>query len=288
MLAIFKQSLFKSRGTILGWGITLAALGLFFVPFYDTIAENAEQFQKLIDIYPKEIMAFFAEGGMANFTTPEGFLSIEYFSFMPLVVGFLAILGASGLLAADEEHGVLDLVAAHPVSRSAIFFGKLAGLVTTMAVVLGLGYAALMIATNFSVMDLDAVETLYPFASMFALLFFFAGFALFLSMVLPSRQTAAMVSGITLVASFFLHGLAGLNDSLAKIEAFLPNTYYQSQNWTDGFKVDWFLGLLGVGAAFMLLAWWRFLRRDIRVAGEGGWRLPKLSALFTRRAASKA
>lgn len=288
MLAIFKQSLLKSRGAIIGWGITLAALGLFFVPFYDTIAENAEQFQKLIDIYPKEIMAFFAQGGMANFTTPEGFLSIEYFSFMPLVVGFFAILAGSGLLAADEEHGVLDLVVAHPVSRSAIFFGRLAALLATMAIVLGLGYAGVMIATNFSVMDLDAVQTLYPFASIFALLFFFAGFALFLSMVLPSRQAAAMLSGIALVASFFLHGLAGLNDSLAKLEPFLPNTYYQSQNWIEGFKFDWFFGLLGVGAAFMLLAWWRFLRRDIRVAGEGGWRLPKLSALFSRRAAGRA
>jgi protein-S-isoprenylcysteine O-methyltransferase Ste14 len=28
------------------------------------------------------------------------------------------------------------------------------------------------------------------------------------------------------------------------------------------------------GAALALLAWVLFLRRDIRVSGEGGWRLP--------------
>jgi len=37
---------------------------------------------------------------------------------------------------------------------------------------------------------------------------------------------------------------------------------------------QWFLGLLGVAALFTLVAWWRFQRRDIRVAGEGGWQFP--------------
>jgi len=286
MLAVFKQSLYKSRGAILGWGITLAVLGLLFVPFYDTIAKNAEQFEDLMKIYPKEIMAFFGEGGMGAFTTPEGFLSIEYFSYMPLVIGVFAILAGSGLLAADEERGVLDLVVAHPVSRTALFFGRLWALVICLAIILALGYAGVMIATTYSLMDLDAIETITPFASLFALLMFFAGFALLLSMVLPARQTAAMISGIVLVAGFFLHGLANLNDSLAKIVPFLPHSYYQSENWTQGMNVGWFLGLLGMGLVFMLLAWWRFLRRDIRVGGEGGWRLPKLSALFNRRATS--
>ncbi len=287
MLAVFKHSLLKSRGAILGWGITLAALGLLFVPFYDTIAKNAEQFEELFKVYPKEIMAFFSQGGLGNFTTPEGFLSIEYFSFMPLVIGIFAIMAGSGLLAADEERGALDLIVAHPVSRTALFFGRLWALVISMAVILALSYTGVMIATTYSLMDLDAVETITPFASLFALLIFFAGFSLLLSMVLPSRQSAAMVSGIVLVAGFFLHGLANLNDSLSKIEPFLPHSYYQSENWTQGLNVEWFLGLLATGLVFMLFAWWRFLRRDIRVGGEGGWRLPELSAVFTRRTASK-
>jgi hypothetical protein len=30
---------------------------------------------------------------------------------------------------------------------------------------------------------------------------------------------------------------------------------------------------------FAALAWWCFQRRDIRVGGEGGWQLPRLSPL---------
>jgi ABC-2 type transport system permease protein len=284
MFTVFKHTLARSKGAIIGWGLTLALLGMMFVPFYDTIAENAGQFQEMLELYPKEMLAFFTNSGRMDFTTPEGFLSVEYFSFMPLVVGVYAILAGSSMLAADEERGVLDLIAAQPVSRSGLFWGRFIAFVVSLLLIVSLGYAGMMIGTTFSTMELDPVTTLAPFASIFALLAFFAGLALLLSMLLPSRGNAAMVAGIALVGGFFLSGLANLNDTLKAIEPFLPLTYYQGEGWLEGFRWDWFGGLLGVGLAFTLLAWWAFMRRDLRVGGEGGWKLPFLR----RRAASKA
>ncbi|HLD94892.1 MAG TPA: ABC transporter permease subunit [Anaerolineales bacterium] len=283
MTTVFLHSLKKYRGAILGWGLTLAIVAMIFVPFYDSIAENAEQFQQMIELYPEELMAFFTGGGNFNFTTPEGFLAIEYFSFMPLVIGVFAIMAGSGLLAADEERGVLDLEAAQPVSRSTLFWGRLSSLVVSLFFILVLGYAGVMAGTTYSQMDLDAVDTITPFASLFAYLLFFAGLALLLSMLLPSRSSASMAAGIVLVASFLLAGLSQFNDTLASIEPFLANMYYQGTDWTEGFKLDWFLILAGLGFLFILLAWWAFLRRDIRVGGEGGWKLP----WFQRRATAK-
>ncbi len=282
MFTGFKHTFFRSRGAILGWGLTLALLAMLFVPFYDTIAQNAAQFEQLMDIYPQEIIAFFGAGDALDFTTPEGYLAVEYFSYMPLVLGVFAILTGSGMLAADEERGVLDLIAAQPVSRSGLFFGRLLSLLLSTVLIVILGYIGVMLGTTYSAMDLDAVATIYPFASLFALLAFFAGLSLLLSMLLPSRSTASMVAGVVLVASFFLTGLANMNDTLKSIAPFLPNSYYQSRDWLDGFRWDWFAGLLGVALLFIGLAWWSFQRRDIRVGGEGGWRLPRL-----RRAAVK-
>ncbi len=80
------------------------------------------------------------------------------------------------------------------------------------------------------------------------------------------------------MASFFLTGLGNLNDILEDVARFSPLNYYQGNTWVDGLNTDWFLGLVGFGFTFVLIAWWRFVRRDIRVGGEGGWklRLPKL------------
>jgi ABC-2 type transport system permease protein len=283
MLTVFKHALARSKGAILGWGLTLALLGMMFVPFYDSIAEDLETWEELMSVYPEEIMAFFGEG--AAFTTPEGFLSLEYFSFMPLVIGIYAVLAGSGLLAADEERGILDLIAAQPVSRSALFWGRLLGFLVSLSIALAFGYGGIMLATTYSIMELDAIQVITPFLSMFALLVFFAGLALLLSMVLPSRSSASMVAGIVLIGGFFANGLANLNDTLADIQPYLPLHYFQGDNWTEGFKADWFAGLVGVGLLFTLIAWWAFLRRDIRVGGEGGWKLPKL---FRRGKAAEA
>jgi ABC-2 type transport system permease protein len=60
--------------------------------------------------------------------------------------------------------------------------------------------------------------------------------------------------------------------------------YYQGGGAIDG--IDWgpLAGLLAASLLFALLAWWRFARRDIRVGGEGGWKLPSLRRLFRRGA----
>lgn len=285
MLTVLKHTLSRSKGAILGWGITLALLGMMFVPFYDSIAADLETWEQLMQAYPPEILAFFGE---ASFTTPEGYLSLEYFSYMPLVVGVFAVLAGSGMLVADEERGVLDLIAALPLSRTGLFWGRFLSLVFTLLFIVGLGYVGIMISTTYSVIELDPVELITPFASMFAVLFFFAGFSLLLSFVLPSRKSAAMAAGIVLVGGFFVNGLANLNEGLADINRYLPLSYYQSSNWTDGLEVGWFLGLLGFGLLFTVIGWLAFLRRDIRVAGEGGWKFPKLSRILRRKIEASA
>jgi len=276
MFAVFRHTLGKSRGAILGWGLTLAVLAMLFIPIYDSFADDIEAFEELLEIYPPELMAFFGEN--VSLSTLEGFISLEFFSFMPLVLGVYAVLAGSGLIAGDEESGVLDLVAAQPVSRSALFWGRLLSIWASVILILSLGWVGMMFATTFSIASLDGALLVNAFASLGALLFFFVGLALMLSMVLPSRRSASMMSGIVLVASFFITGLASMNETIDKIADFSPLTYYQGDSWVNGLESGWFLGLMGSGLVFMLLAWWRFVRRDIRVGGEGGWKLklPKM------------
>jgi ABC-type Na+ efflux pump permease subunit len=68
------------------------------------------------------MMAFFEN--MYRITTPVGFIDVYYFSYLHLIIGILAISAGAGLVAADEERGVLDLIMAHPISRTALFLGR--------------------------------------------------------------------------------------------------------------------------------------------------------------------
>ena len=113
-----------------------------------------------------------------------------------------------------------------------------------------------------------------PYLSLWALLLFFGGLALLLSMVLPSRRLAAMTAGMVLLVSYFLTTLARLDTSLETVARLSPLFYYQGGEAIRNFDGLWFGGLLAVAGLFTVLAWWRFEQRDIRVVGEGVWRWP--------------
>ena len=111
--------------------------------------------------------------------------------------------------------------------------------------------------------------------SLAAVLFFYGGLSLLLSLVLPARRTAAMAAGVILLASYFITTLARLDKGMEPVARFSPISYYQSGDAIEGLNGRWLAGLLAAALIMAALAWWCFERRDIRVAGEGGWRWPR-------------
>jgi ABC-2 type transport system permease protein len=281
MWAEFRHTLRRMRGQIIGWGIGVAVYGLLMVSLFDSI-RAIEGFEEMIASYPPELMGFF--GDMMGITTPRGYLDIYYFTYMNVVIGIFTVGACAGLLVGDEEKGILDLVLAHPVSRGALFWGRLLGFTLATVVILLIGWLSWVIPAQGTGMDLTWIEFLRPFGPLFALLLLFGTLALLLSLVLPSTRSAGMLTGGLLVANFLLVGLANTNDKLATVVEYTPFHYYQGGDAIDGLNWEWLAGLSVVTLLFALLAWWRFQRRDIRVGGEGGWQLPRLGRLIGRKA----
>ena len=120
-------------------------------------------------------------------------------------------------------------------------------------------------------MGLSALQMLYPFLPLFAMLELFGTLALALSLVLPSARMASMVSGVLLVGNYFLMGLSNLNDDLKEIVRYTPAHFYQGGWAVNGLKWTWLAGLMGAAILLALIAWLAFLKRDIRVGGEHSW-----------------
>ena len=271
MLVEFTYTMRRLRGQIIGWGIGLALYGLMMVSLFDSIA-GLEGFEELIASYPPEISAFF--GDLMAITTPVGYLDIYYFSYMTVIVGIFAVGASAGLLVGDEEKGILDLLMAHPIGRSALFWGRLLGLGTAMAVLLLVGWLSWVLPSGSAGMDLTWIEFLRPFLPLFVQLLLFGTLALLLSMLLPSARFAGMLAGGLLVANYLMVGLANINEDLKAVVEYTPLHFYQGGQAVNGLNWEWLAGLAAVTILLALLAWWRFRRRDIRVGGEGGWRFP--------------
>ena len=282
MFAEFKHTIRRLRGQAVGWSIGMVLYSLLIGSFYDTIA-TVEGFDELLKSYPPEMLAFF--GNMTEMTTPWGYLDVEYFTLINMIIGIFAIGACVNLIVGDEEKGLLDLVLAHPISRSRLYWGRLLAFFTLIAVIMLIAWLSLVIPSSAFGFDLTPIEFLRPFISLFAISMFFSTFALLLSFILPSTRFAGMFSGALMILNFLLIGLSGINPDLKPFMKFTPMHYYQGGYAIKGLEWGWFIGLLIGALLFALLAWIPFLKRDIRVSGEHSWQLPKIS--LTRRVEEK-
>jgi ABC-2 type transport system permease protein len=273
MKAVFRYTLSGFRWAMVGWGLGLGLLGGYLIPFYDTIFEQRVQWEELLRSYPRELLVFFGE--IQDIADPATYLHAQFFSWLPLFLGFFAILAGSALIAGLEEGVQLDLLLGQPVNRWAFFAARVLAFLVATGVILGLSYLGLIVARPLSRhLGLGPWEMLAPFLSLFALLWLFGSLSLWLSLAVPSRRIAVAVGGTLLVAGFFLTALARLDERLEPVARLSPFTYYQGGEAVRSLRVDWLMGLLIASLVFLLLAGWWFQRKDLRVSGEGTWTLP--------------
>ncbi|MES0361796.1 MAG: ABC transporter permease subunit [Anaerolineales bacterium] len=279
MFTEIKHTLRRMRGAIIGWGIGLFAYGLLMVSFYSSL-EMMEGFIENLENYPPEMLAFFPN--IMEIMTPQGYMDTYYFSYMTIILGIFAISACANLLVSDEEKGILDLLMAYPVSRSGFFWGRFAGFVIATASILLISWLGWLIPAGSSGLELSALEMLRPFLPLFVVLVLFGAMALLFSMLLPAARLATGLASGLLIVNFLLIGLANINPDLMPFFEFTPLYFYQGGAAIGG--LDWgnLLGLAGISTLMVMLAWWRFQRREIRVGGEGGWKLPRLAILGKR------
>lgn len=269
MKTILAYSIKRARFLILGWGLVLGSLGLFIVLFYDTFAEQQALQDQLMQAIPPDLMAFF--GNIDSLTSPEGYLSMQFFSYIPVILGILAAGQGAGVIASDEEKGFLDLYLAHPISRRSYFWGRFISMILILGATMLVIWLGFVLSLLWSEIPLTALELVQPFIVLWGLLAAFAAFATFASQMLLSQSIASMISASVLIASYIVTSLSNVVDSLKTAGKYSPMTYYQGADALNGIDWNWLGWFIAATLLFGILAWWRFERRDTRIGGEGGW-----------------
>jgi ABC-2 type transport system permease protein len=272
MQTILLRALARLQGAIFAWALGLALLGWPIVGTYDVVKNEQDKIVEVAKNFGGIIAGM--GGNLEDLADPAGYLSMRYFSHLPLILGIFAVLGGSGLVAADEENGTLDLVLAHPVSRMALFAGRWLAFAAALVVILAAAYLGVKVPMGGTLLRVGWGELVLPYLSLLGVLLFFGNLALFLSMVLPSRRLASMTAGMVLVASYFLTMLARIDKGLEPVARLSPLQYYQGGQAIHGLNGAWLAGLLAAAGLLAVLAGWRFERRDIRVGGERSWHWP--------------
>ncbi len=280
MFTVIRYTLRRAQGTIIGWGIGLTALGLMMGSLFDMVASSGD----LMMAYAEALPEFAELFNFSAMSSPIGWLDVEYFSFMPLIIGLFATGIGASMVVKNEEDGTLDLILAHPVSRTKLFWGRFIANTIVLEILLIISWASLLLTMTWSEnFTLPALDLILPFISLFNILMLFMTLSLLFSLIFPGRSMASMLTGMLVVAGFFITLLSGLVEDLEKVADFSPLTYLETSSAiNNGLNMTWFAIFTGIYLGLALLSWQLFLRRDIRVGGEGSWRLQDIKNLFVK------
>jgi ABC-2 type transport system permease protein len=258
--SVFAKTLWDHRRTWLGWGIGLLAVVLVYVGPFDQYRE-----QGILDVdldFP-----LYQALGFQDLASPEGYLDATVFGLLgPLLVIMAAVVAGARSIAGDEEAGTLDLLLAHPVSRTRVVVERFAALLVAMAW-LGLivwGATALTVRAADMGIPLDRVTAAAGALALLGLTF--GTLALALGAVTGRRALVLGVTAAVAVAAYLANTLA------LQFEALEPARYaspfyhaFGADPLRTGFDPVGIGTLAALALVILAVAIWGFNRRDVAV-----------------------
>lgn len=255
--------LWDGRRSLLGWTIAVVVLGAGYAAFWPTIDSPA--MRDALANYPEALLEAL---NYTDIATPDGYLSATVYG---LVVAILLVVYGVGAgartIAGDEEAGTLDLVLAHPVSRSRVALQRFGALVVAI-VVFNLALLLSLLAISGAV-RLDGI-TLGEYAAMHTHLVLFAALFGAVSYGVGAAFGSRAVAISAGAAVGFLGYLA--NGVLPQVNGLEWTRNLSPFHWLtgglplrNGLQTGNVLIMLGLIVLLVVLGTWLFERRDVAV-----------------------
>ena len=221
--SVFAKTIWEQRRALLGWTIGITAVGVFYAAFYP--AMNAPDIAEVMENMAPELMEAL---GFTAIATPAGYLGSTTFGLLtPILIIVLGTWLGVRAVAGDEDAGRLDVLLAHPISRTRVAVERFGSLIVTIVIVcLVLFLALVAISGPAELSEIGTANLLAASLHLAVLGTFFGGLALAVGAATGSRTIASAAVGVIAVVSYFANTLAAQIDAIAWARDLSPFRYY--------------------------------------------------------------
>jgi ABC-2 type transport system permease protein len=263
VIAAFRLELRRGRMLTLWVGAVAIVYAGGITLFYPTIHENAAQFEKLLAVYPKQLMAAFGiEGSLGD---PGTFLNSYIFQFLwPLIAAIVAILLATRV-GADAETGFLDLPLSTRLPRLGYLLAAIGGQVVAMAALAVMTVGAVVVVDLFIAPDFPTDRLALAGVHALLLGLAIAGVSTLLTVMFLDRGKAGGLAAGILIVMYLLNVLAQMSPDIADVSRLSAFHYFNVKELIDSgaYPLGDSLLYLAVAVGGWLLALVAFRRRDL-------------------------
>lgn len=219
MKAIFWRTIKDRRMALIIYCLGIIAFTWMYIALYPYSASKAEEFGKLMAVYPKQFLdAFGITSADQFFLTLENFLGKEFGFIWPVLTVALAITFGGGAIAGETEEGTIETLLELPVSRAKIFFGKyLAGLSMILIFTLLSAYSTIPIAAAYHIKyHVISYSTFAVTGFLFAWAVY--SIAFFFSAVFNLKGRAYSIPLGIIIVMYVLKIVSGLKENLKNLQ----------------------------------------------------------------------
>ncbi len=238
-----------------------------FLPILIGIDSTGEGFNPFQDLIDNPGYSGFTGGRDIDFSSVRGFLSIELFSWLWILVGmFMAYFSVSSVTS-DFEKKRMDLIFSTPISREQYIIEKFLAL-SLISLIIVLVCAAGLISGVASIGETAKLDNITSFLSIFSMqtfLMIIAAFGIFLGMIFRGGKAGMGINIAFVFGSFILLTISGFAESLRGLK-YISIMHYWDYNsmLLDGvFNTGYFFGLLVASLIILGVAIYIFKKRDI-------------------------
>jgi ABC-2 type transport system permease protein len=265
LASVFSKTLYDMRRGLIWWSVGLILTNLMIVLIFPSVEASSAALTEYMNNMPPAFMALV--GDITNFTTMEGYLGLELFSFFlpALTLGF-GIAYGGGAIGSEEDSGTLDLLLSYPITRRSVLtqkFGAISvfALLVLVASTIGLLMGVAMVDSTIDIVNLSAAVL-----NVGLLTLLFGTLTLALTGVGLNRGAASGISAGLAALTFLMNSLAPLADLPEVIRHITPWYYYDAVEVLQSGPEPVNTAVLLAGIVILLvIGLVGFRRRDIAV-----------------------
>lgn len=255
--------LHRTRVSLFWWLLGTVGMGVYVISIYDTLGDV----QRISDFYeqlPEALRKFI---GDADISTIDGWLQIEFMSWLPLILAIYGGIFAAGMISREVEQGTIDFVLGLPVSRVQFISSRLLVGMCNVAVLSAVVFALLTVGVALTGHTPHAGR--YALASLNAFLLgaaLLSAFVALAAFVDEQGRVTGIALGVTLLMWILSVALQAA-DAPTVVRWFTPFEHYHSAALMSGggVTIGSFVVLpVAVVVASAVAMYW-YNRRDIAI-----------------------
>jgi len=263
---LFSKEMRRNALSLMLWMITITLLISVTMSVYRTFVENQSKVLGMISLVPKGALEFKGISNLNDLLSVLGFYAANNTIYMMVLGSIFAIVLSSNILLKEEYHKTAEYLLTRPLTRSEIFFSKLAvfflhvfllNLVTALA-----GFICMKLVQKEPI-NVNAFLILSLYTLLLNILF--GAIGLFLS-TLVKRPKPITTFGIGLVLIFyFIYTLSKITESVSDIGYLSPFKYVNVDVINPAYRLDFWHLLYFTGISLLLIrfSYRLYNRKDI-------------------------